>query len=217
MPFGLPSPKKGFPGCRPTAGHCHLRLFQRAGGGRRGLGEGGPRGTGFSERLPRAGGGSYKNTNFIGAEQISRWIAHGHDYTPPSENPGRPISESRPSDPLKNTSAPKRISTVRAPGQTVFAIPYAKNGGPRRGCTARGSLPRRGPPRSFPLAAIFSQRAGAGDKGQGCGRSSGQRHSRAASSAGRPRRRGHTARHPPAGGRGRSPAPRRWAEAAPGR
>ena len=149
MPFGLPSPKKGFPGCRPTAGHCHLRLFQRAGGGRRGLGEGGSRGTGFSERLPRAGGGSYKNTNFIGAEQIFRWVAHGHDYTPPSENPGRPISESRPSDPLKNTSAPKRISTVRAPGQTVFAIPYAKNGGPRRGCTARGEPSQAGPSKVF--------------------------------------------------------------------
>ena len=126
---------------------CDFFNSQAAAGG--GLGEGGPRGTGFSERLPRAGGGSYKNTNFIGAEQIFRWVAHGHDYTPPSENPGRPISESRPSDPLKNTSAPKRISTVRAPGQTVFAISYAKNGGPRRGCTARGEPSQAGPSKVF--------------------------------------------------------------------
>ena len=143
------SPEKGLPRLLPDGGALSFATFSTGRRRPERSGRGGPRGTGFSERLPRAGGGSYKNTNFIGAEQIFRWVAHGHDYTPPSENPGRPISESRPSDPLKNTSAPKRISTVRAPGQTVFAIPYAKNGGPRRGCTARGEPSQAGPSKVF--------------------------------------------------------------------
>ncbi len=48
---------------------------------------------------------------------------------------------SRPSAYRKNTSAPKRNSPVRAPGQTAFAIQYAKIGGPVPGKVWAGEAP----------------------------------------------------------------------------
>ena len=68
------------------------------------------------------------------------------DRAPVNAGPCAMLSNSvgplpRPSVPYRNSSAPKEKSPARAPGHTVFAIPYAFLGALRRGRSGRGEAP----------------------------------------------------------------------------